>query len=51
MTVNILFNSAVTTGVTQNRKLCIRSLEHLGQFVARLEISARLFREVSLPGE
>lgn len=44
MTANILFNSAVTTGVTQNRKRCIRSLEHPGQLMAELEISARLFR-------
>lgn len=36
MTVNIRFNSAVTTGVIQNEMFCISSTEHLVQLVAVL---------------
>lgn len=31
MTVNIQFNSAVTTGMIQNEMFCISSAEHLGE--------------------
>lgn len=36
MTVNIRFNSAVTTGVIQNEMFCISSIEHFEQLVAVL---------------